>query len=160
MTFRLWRCFLTVLSSLQHKHKSHDPSIKSDSGLVTLAMFTASHPSMTLQLTRRELLLTKLVTPLEWSELNLNLIVISSILGFELYFYFRHDFDEKHGGSKSKCNGNGLMSYNEDRPNAWTSCNNQDFEDWYRKKGWTCLPGHGKLSCGGVKIPKVNQPTL
>jgi len=50
----------------------------------------------------------------------------------------RHDFDEKHGGEDGVCNGKGLMSYG-DKPDAWSTCSNDDFASWYRDQGFTCL---------------------
>lgn len=50
-----------------------------------------------------------------------------------------HDFDEEHGGRKGKCNGLGLMSYGEKRPDKWSSCSDTDFKKWWEKKGHDCV---------------------
>merc|ERR1719458_1569145 len=64
-----------------------------------------------------------------------------------------HDFNERNGGynragtNTRGCEGEGLMSYgsktspwdNSARPDAWSTCSNGNFEDWYRKTGHTCL---------------------
>ena len=59
----------------------------------------------------------------------------------------RHDFDDEHEGKG--CNKEGLMSYvdskDEELPNAWSTCSNSDFENWYRAKGHKCL----KSGAGG-----------
>jgi len=46
----------------------------------------------------------------------------------------RHD--EEHGGPKGPCVGKGLMS----NVDGWSRCNNEDFEKYYRNKGYTCHP--------------------
>ena len=77
--------------------------------------------------------------------------------------YLRHDFHELHGGNNSPgsntkgCEGEGLMSYGskEDtwnpskRPNAWSTCSNSDFKNWYRQKGHKCL----RSGVGGSERP-------
>ena len=72
-----------------------------------------------------------------------------------LICFARHDFHDDHGGNRSFCNGMGLMSYGA-RPDAWTDCNNRDFEAWYRSRGFACLPKHEApfLSCG-PDLPEV-----
>ena len=47
------------------------------------------------------------------------------------------------------------MSYG-DRPDAWTDCNNRDFEGWYRSTGFVCLAKDDApyLSCG-PDLPQV-----
>ena len=51
---------------------------------------------------------------------------------------FRHDFARKHGGQKSQCNGQGLMSYG-NPPDKWSECSNKDFTEYWRKEGFTCI---------------------
>merc|ERR1719509_304038 len=50
-----------------------------------------------------------------------------------------HDHNWRHGGAKGPCNNQGLMSYGRGRPDAWSSCSNQDFEAWYRDYGFSCI---------------------
>ena len=71
--------------------------------------------------------------------------------------FARHDFHDEHGGNASICNGMGLMSYG-DRPDAWTDCNNRDFEGWYRSTGFVCLEKDDApyLSCG-PDLPQVKS---
>ena len=56
-------------------------------------------------------------------------------------YYPRHDFAEEHEGEG--CNNEGLMSYvdsiYEEPPNAWSTCSNEDFENWYQQEGRYCL---------------------
>jgi len=48
-----------------------------------------------------------------------------------------HDFDNKHGGVRGKCDGKGLMSYGR-APDAWSDCSNNDFRAWYQRQGYYC----------------------
>ena len=52
-----------------------------------------------------------------------------------------HDFDPKHGGKGSACDGTGIMSYNSDKPMRWSTCSVNDFTGYYNSKKWgtTCL---------------------
>jgi len=55
-------------------------------------------------------------------------------------FGMSHDFDAKHGGDNSPCNGKGIMSYGafvED----WSDCSVSDFTGYYNSQDWgnTCL---------------------
>jgi len=75
----------------------------------------------------------------------------------------QHDFHKSHGGSGSPgsntagCEGEGLMSYGSKketwmvskRPDAWSTCSNSDFENWYRAGGHKCL----KSGAGGSEKP-------
>lgn len=55
-------------------------------------------------------------------------------------FGMSHDFDKKHGGDNSACNGLGIMSYG-DAPAKWSQCSISDFTGYYnlRKWGERCL---------------------
>ena len=85
--------------------------------------------------------------------------------------FLRHDFHPSHGGKRDPqkpwkgipgtnlkgCEGDGLMSYGRARPNAWSTCSNSDFENWYRTKGQHCLRsgagGSGTIGVsGGIGI--------
>jgi hypothetical protein len=46
-----------------------------------------------------------------------------------------HDFDDKHGGDDSACNGQGIMSYG-DAPSQWSDCSVSDFAGYYEMKDW------------------------
>ena len=46
-----------------------------------------------------------------------------------------HDFDADHRGKN--CDGQGFMSY-KNHPEAWSTCSNSDFVDWFRNKGHLC----------------------
>ena len=77
--------------------------------------------------------------------------------------HLRHDFHQSHGGkgyhgsNTRGCEGEGLMSYGDKknthapskRPNAWSTCSNSDFENWYRDTGNQCL----KSGAGGNERP-------
>ena len=81
--------------------------------------------------------------------------------------YFRHDFHSSHGGNNSPgsnvhgCEGTGLMSYGSKkdtwkpsaRPNAWSTCSNNDFSNWWRTKGHKCLKSGAPPSTGGKSKP-------
>jgi len=56
-------------------------------------------------------------------------------------FGMSHDFDAKHGGKGSACDGTGIMSYNSDKPMRWSTCSVNDFTGYYNSKKWgtTCL---------------------
>jgi len=56
-------------------------------------------------------------------------------------FGMSHDFDAKHGGEGGPCDGQGIMSYNNDKPMQWSSCSVSDFTGYYNSKDWgnTCL---------------------
>ena len=68
-------------------------------------------------------------------------------------YYPRQDFHLSHGGNNrpgsntAGCEGDGLMSFGsktdpQDRskiPDAWSTCSNDDFENWYLTKGHRCL---------------------
>ena len=58
-------------------------------------------------------------------------------------FGMSHDFDAKHGGEGGPCDGQGIMSYNNDKPMQWSSCSVSDFTGYYNSKDWgnTCLKG-------------------
>lgn len=55
-------------------------------------------------------------------------------------FGMAHDFDDKHGGQSSSCNGKGIMSYGE-APAQWSPCSKSDFTSHYAAKDWgnTCF---------------------
>lgn len=55
-------------------------------------------------------------------------------------FGMSHDFDDKHGGDNSACNGQGIMSYG-DAPSKWSTCSVSDFTGYYNSEKWgeTCL---------------------
>ena len=50
-------------------------------------------------------------------------------------FGMSHDFDKKHGGQNSACNGEGIMSYG-DAPNKWSKCSVADFTKYYTSQEW------------------------
>jgi len=50
-------------------------------------------------------------------------------------FGMSHDFDDKHGGQNSPCNGEGIMSYG-DAPAKWSECSISDFEGYYLSNEW------------------------
>jgi len=56
-------------------------------------------------------------------------------------FGMSHDFDAKHGGKGGPCDGQGIMSYNNDKPMQWSSCSVRDFTGYYNDYKWgeTCL---------------------
>jgi len=56
-------------------------------------------------------------------------------------FGMSHDFDNKHGGKGGPCDGQGIMSYNNDKPMQWSSCSVNDFTGYYNSNNWgnTCL---------------------
>jgi len=56
-------------------------------------------------------------------------------------FGMSHDFDAKHGGMGGPCDGQGIMSYNNDKPMQWSSCSVSDFTGYYNSQNWgnTCL---------------------
>lgn len=55
-------------------------------------------------------------------------------------FGMSHDFDDKHGGDNSVCNGKGIMSYGAFVEN-WSDCSVSDFTGYYNAQDWgnTCL---------------------
>jgi len=56
-------------------------------------------------------------------------------------FGMSHDFDNKHGGKGGRCDGQGIMSYNSDKPMKWSDCSVSDFTGYYNDLKWgtTCL---------------------
>ena len=62
-------------------------------------------------------------------------------------FGMSHDFDAKHGGDDSVCNGQGIMSYG-DAPSKWSDCSVSDFTGYYNSKNWgdTCLLSKSNLN--------------
>ena len=59
-------------------------------------------------------------------------------------FGMSHDFDNKHGGNGGRCDGQGIMSYNSDKPMKWSDCSVRDFTGYYNELKWgaTCLKGN------------------
>ena len=57
-----------------------------------------------------------------------------------------HDFDAKHGGQSSACNGQGIMSYGQ-APTEWSPCSVSDFTGHYVDQDWvnTCFTGKFEL---------------
>ena len=57
-------------------------------------------------------------------------------------FGMSHDFADKHGGHSSRCNFQGIMSY-DDVKAQWTSCSVRDFTGYFNSRDWgnTCLKG-------------------
>lgn len=55
-------------------------------------------------------------------------------------FGMSHDFDDKHGGDNSVCNGEGIMSYGK-LVEKWSDCSVSDFTGYYNSNDWgnTCL---------------------
>ena len=61
-----------------------------------------------------------------------------------------------HGGNSSHCNGKGLMSYGEGRPNTWSYCSNEDFKEWFKTWGFSCFAKDAEeVSCGPDMAVKV-----
>ena len=63
-------------------------------------------------------------------------------------FGMSHDFDNKHGGNGGRCDGQGIMSYNSDKPMKWSDCSVSDFTGYYNELKWgtTCMKGELFLS--------------
>lgn len=63
-------------------------------------------------------------------------------------FGMSHDFDNKHGGDNSPCNGQGIMSYG-DAPAKWSQCSVADFTEYFVSREWgsRCLK-NWKAFCG------------
>ena len=51
-------------------------------------------------------------------------------------FGMYHDFDPKHGGDTSPCNGKGIMSYGSVDFNQWSACSKSDWEAHYSGENW------------------------
>lgn len=86
--------------------------------------------------------------------------VVSHEMGHNMGLY--HDFDNRHGGSSSPCNGEGLMSYGS-VPDKWSECSRSDFLAHYNtivdSNWWTwCMP-EDNFACGGDGTPPPPPPT-
>jgi len=56
-----------------------------------------------------------------------------------------HDDDKVHGGPNNPCVGNGHMTDSDMR--GWSTCNNKQFEEYYRNSGHTCLRPYEERRC-------------
>ena len=90
--------------------------------------------------------------------------------------FLRHDFHPSHGGNGNPgsnvrgCEGEGLMSYGSKehtrakskRPNAWSTCSNSDFKNWFKTRGYQCLnegaPPAGLPTAAPTTLPQSAPP--
>jgi len=70
-----------------------------------------------------------------------------------------HDYHEVHGGPNNPCVGNGHMTKSDMR--GWSTCNNKQFEAYYRNSGHTCLrPYEDELTWTGKWGNWASEPTF